>query len=110
MKNTIIAAITGIALSTGVASAEGLGFSGYSEYAFEAEAFEFGLGADYGINDFTMYSEVVVTKPNNVQMDLDHVDLGVSYAAHKNVSIYAEVTLDSDLDYDETVVGVSVDF
>jgi len=109
MKNLMLATVAVLALAD-TASAGDLSFGGYGEYALEAETFEFGLGADYAINAVTLSAEIVATKPNDVALDLDHVDLGVTYAAAEQADIYGKVTLDSDLEYSETTVGVAFSF
>jgi hypothetical protein len=110
MKTLLLASVTALTLASSSAFAGDLSFGGYGEYALEAETFEFGLGADYNVNAVTFSSALVVTKPNGVDLDLDHVDLGVSYAASEQADIYGKVTLDSELKYDETTIGVAVRF
>lgn len=92
------------------ASAGGFLFNGYGEYAFEAEALEFGLLGEYFTGPVGLHAGVVLTMPNGSGMDLDHVDLGVTYAVDPNITLYGNVELDQDFDYSETVVGVSFSF
>lgn len=110
MKKLLIATAAAVTLSTTTAIAADLSYGAYAEYAVEAQAFELGLGAAYAINDFTLTAELVALKPNDARLDLDSVDLGVSYAISTATSLYGEVTLDSDLQYSETVLGVAFNF
>ena len=110
MKTLLLASVTALTLASSSAFAGDLSFGGYGEYALEAETFEFGVGADYAIDAITLSAEIVATKPNDVDLDLDHVDLGVTYAAAEQADIYGKITLDSDLEYSETTVGVAFSF
>ena len=109
MKTLVIATVAALGLA-GAASADGLGVNAYGEYAFEAEAFEIGLGATYGIEALTLSAGVVAVKPNNVSFDVDHLDLGAAYALTGNASLYGNVELNADLEYTESTVGVAFQF
>lgn len=109
MKKIMLATVAVIAFA-GAASAADLSWGGYGEYALEAETFEFGVGADYAIDAVTLSVDVVAIKPNDVALDFDHVDLGVTYAATEQADVYGVVTLDADLEYSETTVGLAFSF
>ena len=108
MKTMILA--SALILGASVAYADGFGVNGYGEYAFEAEAFEFGLGATYEVDVFTLYADTVFTKPNDVEFDLDEVTFGVDYAIDENIGIYTEVEFDGEFDYSESRVGLNFEF
>ena len=110
MKNLVLAAAAALAFTAGAASADGLGFGGYGEYAFEAEAFELGLNASYEINSLTLMTEAVFTKPNAVEFGFEEVTVGATFAVHGNVDLYGKVAFDEDFDYNETTVGVAFKF
>jgi hypothetical protein len=40
----------------------------------------------------------------------DNVEVGIAYGLNDNVDVYGLVRLDSDFEYDETVVGIAVTF
>ena len=108
MKTLLLA--TTIAMASTAAYADGLGFNGYGEYAMEAESFEFGAGATYGVDSFEFYVETVFVKPNGAELDFTEATFGVAYAINDNANVYAEVTTDSDFDYDEAVIGLAFQF
>lgn len=110
MKNVLMAAVVASMSFVGAASAEGLGFGGYGEYAMEAEAFEFGLNASYDVNDFTLGADAVFLKANGVELNLDSVTLSVNYAVDENADIYGKVAFDDELTYEEATVGVAFTF
>ena len=114
---TAIAALTATA-----AMADGLTYGGYTEYAVEAESFELGANLGYGFaNGINTYVEVVGAdqcstsghwhnRVTSCEFGFDHAELGLNYDMNDNTNIYGKVTLDSDLDYAETVIGVSLQF
>jgi predicted porin len=110
MKTLVIAAVAATALTAGAASAEGLSFGGYGEYAVEAKAFEFGLGAEYAIQSITVSAEAVLVKADGADLELDAITLGAGYALSKNAEVYGAVDLDKDLTYTETTLGVAFKF
>ena len=108
MKFVLAAAVLA-AFSTS-AYAEGFGVNGYGEYAFEAEVFEFGLGATYTVDAITAYLDVVFVNPVGEPHDLEGVDLGVAYDANEYISVFTEVSFDEDLDYSDVTVGAAFSF
>jgi hypothetical protein len=111
MKKIMLATVAAFTFAfAGAASAEGFGFGGYSEYAMEAETFEFGLNASYDVNALTFSAEAVLVKPNGDELDLDSVTLGVNYEANENANVYGKVAFDSDFDYEETTIGIAFNF
>ena len=110
MKNVLMAAVVASMSFVGAASAGGLGYGGYGEYAIEAEAFEFGLNASYDVNAFTLGAEAVFLKDSCSDLGLDSVSLGVNYSMNENADIYGKVAFDDELAYDEATVGVSFSF
>lgn len=109
MKNLLIITAATIALAS-PAIANDLSFGAYGEYALEAESLEFGLGADYVVGEATFSADLTVVKFNGESLDLDSLDLSAAYAISNKSDIYATITLDSDLKYTETVVGIAVKF
>jgi len=109
MKKLLITTITAIMLA-GTAFATDLSYSAYTEYAVEAGSLEFGVGAVYTVDAVTLTADVVALKFNGEQLNLDSVDLGVSYAVTDITSVYGVVTFDSDLQYNEATIGVAVNF
>lgn len=109
MKNIIFAAAALLFTSTAV-YADGFGFGGYGQYAIESEHFEMGLNADYQYNEVTLYTEAVFALPNGESMDFDSMTFGVAYQVNDNLDLFAEVDVDEDFEYNETTVGLSVNF
>lgn len=112
MKKIMLATVAVLAFA-GVANAgaaEPLSFNGYAEYAVEAQNFELGTGVSYTADALILNATAVFEKPNGVAIDFDHVDLGATYAVATGTELYGKVTLDSDLEYDETTVGVAFSF
>lgn len=109
MKNTL-ALVALLSVSAGAATAGDFAWNAYSEYAIEAETFEFGIGGDYVIDQFTLSGEMVLTKPNNIDLDIERVSVGVAYAATSKLNIYSVVDFDSDLSYSEATIGAAVNF
>lgn len=113
MKKFMLATVAVLGLAGAAnagAASEPLTFSGYGEYAVEAQTFEIGAGASYTTGAVIFSGLAVFDKPNNVKLDLDHVDLGVSYAVATSTELYGKVTLDDTLGYSETTVGVAFSF
>lgn len=110
MKKIMLATVAAFAFA-GAASAGSLSYSAYGEYAVEAESIETGVGVAYLLdNNLEFSAEVVAIDTPEVSFEVDHVDLGVSYGVNPNADIYATVTLDDELRYDETVLGVALKF
>lgn len=110
MKKIMLATVAAFAF-VGAASAGTLSYSAYGEYAVEAKTVETGVGVAYLTdNNFEFSADVVTLDTPEMSFDLDHVDLGVSYAVSVNGDIYATVTLDDELHYNETVVGIKLNF
>jgi opacity protein-like surface antigen len=109
MKKLLIATAATLAL-TGAASAADLSYHAYTEYALEAESLEFGAGAAYAVDAVTFTADVTVLKYNGEKLNLDSVDLGVSYAITDITDVYGVISLDSDLQYNEATIGVAVNF
>ena len=107
--NKLIAA-TALAITATSASADGLGFSAGAEYAVEAETFEITAGANYSVYDFGLFAEATFTKEPNASIEYTETELGLAYSLKENVSLYGLVRLDSDFEYEDTVVGVNITF
>jgi hypothetical protein len=108
MKNLIAAAI--IATSATAAHADGLMFSGYAEYAVEAEAFEFNIGTNYNINRIDLFVDADFTKTVGNDFAFDNLEIGAAYYLTDNASVYGLVRMDEDFEYDDAVIGVSFFF
>lgn len=110
MKNTITAAAMALAF-TSTAQANELSFIGETEYAFEADTFAVEAGAEYAYDRF-VFSGVVLADNDNVSDDFEFtgVELEGGYALTNSVDTYVRLELDDDIEYDETVVGVSFKF
>lgn len=109
MKNIIFAAAAVFLTATSV-YADGFGFGGYGQYAIEAESFEMGLNANYQYNELTLYTEAVFARPSGESMDFDSMTFGVAYEVNQNLDIFAEVDVDDEFEYNETTIGLSVNF
>lgn len=109
MKKIMLATVAAFAFA-GAASAGSLSYSAYGEYAVEADAIETGVGAAYTLDNLQFTAKLVAVDTPEVNFDFDHADLGVSYAINANADVYARVTLDDELRYDETVLGVALNF
>jgi hypothetical protein len=86
-------------------------FNTYGEYAVEAQAFEFGVGADLNTDSaFTAGIMAVAVDNADQNFDFDHLDLNVGYVVSEGAALYGKVTLDDELSYDETTVGLALSF
>ncbi len=111
MKKIMLATAAAFAMFAGAANADALSFGAYGEYAVEAQSVETGVSAVYVAgNGLEFGTEIVAIDTPAKSFDLDHMDLGVSYALNPQADVYGVVTLDSELEYSETVVGVAVKF
>jgi hypothetical protein len=113
MKKIMLATVAAFAFA-GAAFAGAdrpLTFNTYGEYAVEAEAFEFGVGADWNTDSALSLGVVAVAVDNAGQnFDFDHLDINVGYVVSENGEVYGKVTFDDELTYAETVVGVAFSF
>lgn len=111
MKNTIIAAVAALTMTAGFAAAD-TGFFGHTEYAFEAQALEFGIGAYTEVQSFTLTAELTATTcvTDGCDLKVSEVTFGASYPLSNKFTAYGELTLDSDFQYNEAVLGVSAKF
>ena len=109
--NKFAIAAAALLLSTSALYAGGLTYGGYGEYAVEADSFELGATAGYSF-DFGVDASVTVVGLSNStnSFEYDHTDLRVAYNIGDNVDLYSTVTMNSDFEYDEAVVGVSLSF
>lgn len=113
MKTFVLATVAALTLAGTAhagAGAKPLSFSGYGEYAVEAQAFELGAGANYTIDALDFGATAVFVKENGVDLGFDHVDLTAAYVVTTGTELYGKVALDSDLEYDETTVGIAFSF
>lgn len=108
MKNIIAAAI--VATSATAAHADGLLFSGYAEYAVEAEAFEFNIGADYSLNRLGLFVDADFNKTTGADFAFDNLEVGAAYAITDNANVYGLVRMDEDFEYDDAMIGLSFFF
>lgn len=104
-----MAAAAALALGT-AAYADGFGVNGYGEYALEAQAFEFGVGATYDVDAFTLYADTVFNKPSGAALDFTEATLGVSYTLNENADVYTEATFNNSFNYQELTIGVSLQY
>jgi opacity protein-like surface antigen len=109
MKKLLLTTFAVLSLAT-AAFAEDLSFGAYGEYALEAESLSLGVSAAYTVNATTLAVEVNTIKYSGLNLDLDTVDLSLTQSLSENANLYGVVTLDSDLEYDETVIGLAVTF
>jgi opacity protein-like surface antigen len=109
MKKLLLTTATLFALA-GPALAADLSFGAYGEYALEEESISLGVSANYVLGATTLGAELNAIKYNGDELDLDSLDLSVTYAISGTADLYGVVTLDSDLDYDEAVIGIAVTF
>lgn len=109
MKKLLISLAAIAALAT-PAAADGLSFGGYGEYAIEAESIKLGVGADYVIGLTTFSADLAAIKYNGQQLDLDSLDLSVGYDLNEKANLYTTISLDSNLKYDEAVIGIALKF
>ncbi len=97
------------ALAT-AASAEDLSFIGSAEYAFEAEAFETKLGAQYDVNNWTFIGLLVAEDTSTTDLDFTGAELVGAYAVNENIDLFAKLETDGDLNYEETTIGTAFKF
>lgn len=109
MKNIILASVATAAFSTAAVAGE-LGGHAYSEYALEAEAFEFGVGAIYYVDALTFGVEGVLVKESGADLAFDSVEISSGLVLSENVGVYGAVSFDGDLEYQDTTVGIRVEF
>jgi|TARA_R110000751_G_scaffold1293_2_gene4939 hypothetical protein len=105
MKNTIAA----IALIT-TASVASADFNATSEYAVQAEAITFDLAYSKDFGDFDLSALASWDKPNSEALDFSGTALSLGYSVSTNVRVYGTLQMQDDFSYEETVVGLSVDF
>ena len=108
MKTLAFAAA--LAISASAAAANDLDVVGYTQYEFEAERFETGIGVEYSIDRFSFTPVLKVANAPGQSLDFDGVDFGVAYQFTDAVNGYTKVEFDSDFDYEEMTVGVSFRF
>lgn len=108
MKTVVIAAL--FALTAGAASAAEIGGKVWGEYALEAEQFDLGLVGEVYLGRTILFAEAVVAKPNGVEFDLDHVDVGLTHALTEAVDLYGKASFDHELVYTEATVGAALKF
>jgi hypothetical protein len=113
MKKIMLATVAAFAF-TGAAFAGAdrpLTFNTYGEYAVEAKAFEFGVGADLNTHsDLSLGVMLVAVDSASQNLDFDHIDVNVGYVISENGEVYGKVTFDDEFTYAETVVGVAFSF
>lgn len=103
------AAVLAAGLAT-AASAEDLSFIGSAEYAFEAEALETKLGAQYDVDNWTFVGLVTVEDTSTTNFDFTGVELGAAYAVNANIDVYAKLETDGDMNYEEATIGTAFKF
>lgn len=108
MKTLAFAAA--LAISASAAAANDLDVIGYTQYEFEAERFETGIGVEYSIDRFSFTPVLKVSDAPGQSLNFDGVDFGVDYQITDTVVGYTEFEFDGDFDYEETTVGVSFRF
>lgn len=102
---TAVAVITLFATS---AYSSELTFVGNTEYAVEAESFAVEAGAEIVANQFTFTT--VAQFDDAVSWDFTGVEMKVSTPMTRNVSLYTQLQLDRDINYDEVTVGAAFRF
>lgn len=105
----MITAAAFLALATS-AYAQPFTFSGYTEYAVEAETVSAAVSGEFTITDSLTFSPAVFGTGTTDTFGLDHVELTVTYYAAENMDLYIRVESDEDLAYSETAVGVNFSF
>ena len=108
MKHIITAAV--LTVTASMAHAGELSFNASAEYAVEAETYDVTAGAVYAFNDFAVFTEASFEKLPSNNLEYTETELGIVYNLKDSVSVYGLVRLDSDFEYDDTVVGVAVTF
>jgi hypothetical protein len=108
MKTLTFAAA--LAVSASAATANNLDVVGYTQYEFEAERFETGVGVEYSIDRFSFTPVLKVANAPGQSLDFDGVDIGVDYQITDAVVGYTKFEFDGDFDYEEFTVGVSFRF
>jgi hypothetical protein len=109
MKNLVIAAVAATALTASVASAADVVILGGLEYTVEAEGLEATAGVEYVMGQAT-FTPLVTLNDASGDFEFTSVELKVGYTVAPGVDAYAVVEADSDFDYTETTVGVSLRF
>lgn len=107
----LFAITTAAILATTPAMADGLGVFGHAEYAFDAEAYEAGIGVDYTVDELTLSTELTVVSLGDAFHDWEYsnLNLGVDYAVTDVTTVYLDVDVDPDHDHEATV-GVAFRF
>ena len=109
----ILALGAALAFAAGFSSAvaaQELNFVGSAEYAFEAEAFETKLGAQYDVSNWTFVGLLVAEDTSTTDLDFTGVELVGAYAVNENIDLYAKLETDGDLNYEETTIGTAFKF
>lgn len=108
MKKLMITAAA-LTMLAGTAMA-GPTLSGYGEYALEAEQFEVGLSAGWELDSLSVSAGVVGTHSAAESLHFDHAEVGASYSLSDNLSAYGKIKTDSNLKYNELVIGTALSF
>jgi hypothetical protein len=82
----------------------------HAEYQVEAKAVELGAGLGYEAENILLSMDATVMKPNSSALVFDSLEVGAAYKFSEDLKVYTTVTLDSDLQYQEAVVGVNLAF
>ena len=85
-------------------------FLGSVEYSIENETFEFEAGLAYYLTpDFTV-AAVVGAMPEGGDTTFSGLDLGAYYTLDENATVYVVGEFDPDFEYEDVVVGLSLNF
>lgn len=110
MKNVFAAAAVFLGMTT-ASFAQDVGFVGYGEYAFEAEAFETGVGMEFGFYDRLVVTPMLTaTRTEADGFEFQSVDVTADYTLNETVDLYATLATNSDLEYQDFTVGASFNF
>lgn len=106
MKTFVLATFIAAASS---ASAQEITPFASLEYAFEADAVEASVGADFNFGQLTVTPQFTVDHVASVT-DFQNAEITFDYAIRGNWNAYLTVETDRNFNYAETTIGTAVSF
>lgn len=109
MKTLAFCAAMAMTTIATTASADEVVFTGYTEYALEAETVNLNLGTEVYAGAFTVAPSLDFAYADEAGT-FEGINIDVAYTLTSNANAYLEVDLDNDAKYQEATVGVAFHF
>lgn len=107
MKTSALAVAFTLTAMTATAD---VAFVGGAEYAVETEVTEANVGVEFVTGAVTVVPTLTGTYDSTNEFVFTGVEATATYVVIDNVSVYAIVDLDADVEYEDVTVGVSFRF